>query len=132
LWLLLPDRRDVVAADAAYADHPEQPLGKTGLMYWTGIMGRSAAIPLRVDFLKNIAPPHFYSFAPNRLLSRSGDCGLAALRHFGASGVIGARRSSRTHFLLLVLMLIFAVRRYGRRLALDAIIVARWRFGAHL
>jgi hypothetical protein len=86
LWLLLPDRRDGVAADAAYADHPEQPLGKTGLMYWTGIMGRSAAIPARADFLKNIAPPHFYSFAPNRLPSRSADCGLAAPRHFGASG----------------------------------------------
>jgi len=51
-----------------------------------GSWGGSAAVPLRADFLNNIAPRHFYSFAPDRLLSRSADCGLAAPRHFGASG----------------------------------------------
>lgn len=118
-----------MAADAAYADHPEQPLAKTGLMYWTGIIGRSAAIPLRADFLKNVATPHFYWFAPNRLLSRSADCGLAAPRHFGASGRHRCAQILTDSFLLLVLMLIFAVHGYGRRLALEAIIVACWRFG---
>ena len=92
-----------------------KPVLRIGLGSWGG----SAAVPLRADFLNNIAPPHFYSFSVWLLLD------ILAPR-----GVIGARRSSRTHFLLLVLMLIFAVHRNGRRLALDAIVVARWRSGA--
>src|SRR5438309_8892354 len=54
LWKLPP----------AYTDHPEQPFGETGLAYWMGVMGRSAAIPLQADFVSNIVLPHFYLFAP--------------------------------------------------------------------
>jgi len=92
-------------------------------------MGDRSRFPLRSDFLKNIATPHFYWFAPNRLLSRSADCGLAGLRHFGASGRHRCGQILTDSFLLLVLMLICAVHAYGRRLAVEAIIVACGRFG---
>ena len=47
-----------------YTDHPNQPFGETGLAYWMGVMGKSAAIPLQADFVNNIVLPHFYVFAP--------------------------------------------------------------------
>ncbi len=34
-----------------YTDHPDQPFGDTGLAYWMGLMGKSAAIPLQADFV---------------------------------------------------------------------------------
>ena len=37
-----------------YTDHPEQPFGDTGLAYWIGVMGKSAAVPLQADFVNNI------------------------------------------------------------------------------
>ena len=130
LWKLPP----------AYTDHPEQPFGETGLAYWMGVMGKSAAIPLQADFVNNIVLPHFYLFAPIVY-------GLEVLTAVSLLlgifvriwGVIGALQVVNlwlglysapgewpwTYFFLLVLMLIFALHRYGRSLGLDAIIVAR-------
>jgi uncharacterized membrane protein YphA (DoxX/SURF4 family) len=132
LWKLPP----------AYTDHPEQPFGETGLAYWMGVMGRSAAIPAQADFVNNIVLPHFYLFAPMVY-------GLEVLTAVSLLlgifvrlwGVIGALQILNlwlglysapgewpwTYFFLLVLMLIFALHRYGRRLGFDAIILARSR-----
>jgi uncharacterized membrane protein YphA (DoxX/SURF4 family) len=123
-----------------YTDHPEQPFGETGLAYWMGVMGKSAAIPAQADFVNNIVLPHFYLFAPivyglEVLTAVSLLLGIF-VRFWG---VIGALQIVNlwlglysapgewpwTYFFLLVLMLIFALHRYGRRLGLDAIIVAR-------
>jgi len=130
LWKLPP----------SYTDHPEQPFGETGLAYWMGVMGKHAAIPLQADFVNNIVLPHFYLFAPIVY-------GLEVLTAVSLLlgifvrlwGVIGALQILNlwlglysapgewpwTYFFLLVLMLVFALHRYGRRLGLDAIIVAR-------
>jgi uncharacterized membrane protein YphA (DoxX/SURF4 family) len=123
-----------------YTDHPEQPFGETGLAYWMGVMGRSAAVPAQADFVNNIVLPHFYLFAPivyglEVLTAVSLLLGLFVRLW----GVIGALQILNlwlglysapgewpwTYFFLLVLMLIFALHRYGRRLGLDAIILAR-------
>ena len=123
-----------------YTDHPEQPFGETGLAYWMGVMGRSAAIPAQADFVNNIVLPHFYLFAPivyalEVLTAVSLLLGL----YVRLWGMIGALQILNlwlglysapgewpwTYFFLLLLMLIFALHRYGRRLGLDAIIVAR-------
>ena len=132
LWKLPP----------AYTDHPEQPFGETGLAYWMGVEGRSAAIPAQADFVNNIVLPHFYLFAP---IVYSLEVLTAVSLLLGIFvrlwGVIGALQILNlwlglysapgewpwTYFFLLVLMLIFALHRYGRRLGLDAIIVARAR-----
>ena len=53
LWKLPP----------AYTDHPEQPFGETGLAYWMGVTGKSAAIPLQADSSINRVA-EFYPFAP--------------------------------------------------------------------
>src|SRR4029077_13463153 len=47
-----------------YTDHPDQPFGATGLAYWMGLVGKSAAIPQQAEFVNNIVLPHFYVFAP--------------------------------------------------------------------
>jgi uncharacterized membrane protein YphA (DoxX/SURF4 family) len=130
LWKLPP----------TYTDHPEQPFGETGLAYWMGVMGKSAAIPAQADFVNNIVLPHFYLFAP---LVYAAEVLTAISLLLGVFvrlwGVIGALQILNlwlglysaqgewpwTYFFLLVLMLIFALHRYGRRLGLDAIIVAR-------
>src|SRR5207253_4524868 len=123
-----------------YTDHPEQPFGETGLAYWMGVMGRSAAIPAQADFVNNIVLPHFYLFAPivyalEVLTAVSLLLGL----YVRLWGMIGALQVLNlwlglysapgewpwTYFFLLVLMLIFALHRYGRRLGLDAIIASR-------
>src|SRR3984893_9471368 len=123
-----------------YTDHPKQPFGETGLAYWMGVMGKSAAIPAQADFVNNIVLPHFYLFAPivyglEVLTAVSLLLGLFVRLW----GVIGALQIINlwlglysapgewpwTYFFLLLLMLIFALHRYGRRLGLDAIILAR-------
>jgi uncharacterized membrane protein YphA (DoxX/SURF4 family) len=132
LWKLPP----------SYTDHPEQPFGETGLAYWMGLMGKHAAIPLQADFVNNIVLPHFYLFAPivyglEVLTAVSLILGIFVRLW----GVIGALQILNlwlglysapgewpwTYFFLLVLMLIFALHRYGRRLGFDAIILARSR-----
>src|SRR6516162_2969497 len=130
LWKLPP----------AYTDHPEQPFGETGLAYWMGVMGRSAAVPAQADFVNNVVLPHFYLFAP---IVYSIEVLTAVSLILGIFvrfwGIIGALQILNlwlglysapgewpwTYFFLLVLMLIFALHRYGRRLGLDAIILAR-------
>jgi len=130
LWKLPP----------SYTDHPDQPFGETGLAYWMGVMGKSAAIPAQADFVNNIVLPHFYLFAP---LVYALEVLTAISLLLGIFvrlwGIIGALQILNlwlglysaqgewpwTYFFLLVLMLIFALHRYGRRLGLDVIIVAR-------
>ena len=125
-----------------YTDHPNQPFGETGLAYWMGLMGKSAAIPLQADFVNNIVLPHFYVFAPivyslEVLTAVSLMLGVCV----GFWGFIGALQILNlwlglynaegewpwTYFFLLVLQLIFAVHHYGRSLGVDAIIIARSR-----
>jgi len=123
-----------------YTDHPDQPFGATGLAYWMGLMGKSAAIPQQAEFVNNIVLPHFYVFAP---VVYSLEVLTAVSLMLGIFvrlwGVIGALQILNlwlglyntagewpwTYFFLLVLQLIFAVHRYGRSLGLDAVIVAR-------
>lgn len=124
-----------------YTDHPDQPFGQTGLAYWMGLMGKSAAIPLQADFVNNIVLPHFYLFAPivyslEVLTAVSLMLGVFV----GFWGLIGALQILNlwlglynapgewpwTYFFLLVIQVIFAVHHYGRSLGLDALIVRRW------
>ncbi len=125
-----------------YTDHPDQAFGETGLAYWMGVMGKSAAIPLQADFVNNIVLPHFYVFAPvvyalEVLTAVSLILGIL-VRFWGLVGALqilnlwlGLYNADGewpwTYFFLLVLQLIFAVHRYGRSLGLDALIVARWK-----
>jgi uncharacterized membrane protein YphA (DoxX/SURF4 family) len=123
-----------------YTDHPDAPFGKTGLAYWVGVEGKSAAIALQADFVNHVFLPHFYLFAPiiyaaETLTAVSLILGL----YVRLWGLIGALQILNlwlglynawgewpwTYFFLLVLMLIFALRRYGRSLGLDAILVRR-------
>lgn len=125
-----------------YTDHPEQPFGATGLAYWMGLVGKSAAIPLQADFVNNIVLPHFYLFAP---LVYAAEVLTAVSLILGIFvrfwGLIGALQILNlwlglynaegewpwTYFFLLVIQLIFALHHYGRSLGLDALIVARWQ-----
>jgi uncharacterized membrane protein YphA (DoxX/SURF4 family) len=123
-----------------YTDHPDQPFGATGLAYWMGLMGKSAAIPQQAEFVNNIVLPHFYVFAPvvyslEVLTAVSLMLGIF-VRFWGVIGALqilnlwlglynAAGEWPWTYFFLLVLQLIFAVHRYGRSLGLDAVIVAR-------
>ena len=125
-----------------YTDHPDQPFGETGLAYWMGVMGKSAAIPQQADFVNNIVLPHFYVFAPavytlEVLTAVSLILGIF-VRFWGIIGALQIANLwlglynaegewSWTYFFLLVLQLIFAVHRYGRGLGVDAIITARSR-----
>ena len=122
-----------------YTDHPDQPFGATGLAYWMGVEGKSAAIPQQADFVNNIVLPHFYLFAPvvyslEVLTAVSLILGIF-IRFWGLIGALqilnlwlGLYNAEGewpwTYFFLLVLMLVFAVHRYGRSLGLDALIVA--------
>lgn len=132
LWKLPP----------SYTDHPEQPFGEAGLAYWITVMGKSAAVPLQADFVNNIVLPHFYLFAPIVYLVEvltAVSLILGTLVRVWA--VIGALRivnlwlglysapgeSPWTYFFLLVLMLIFALHRFGRSLGLDAVVIVRSR-----
>jgi uncharacterized membrane protein YphA (DoxX/SURF4 family) len=123
-----------------YTDHPDQPFGDTGLAYWMGLLGKSAAIPLQADFVNNIVLPHFYVFAPivyvaELLTAVSLILGLF-VRLWGLIGALqilnlwlGLYNAEGewpwTYFFLLVLQLIFALHRYGRSLGLDALIAKR-------
>jgi uncharacterized membrane protein YphA (DoxX/SURF4 family) len=123
-----------------YTDHPDQPFGDTGLAYWMGLLGKSAAIPLQADFVNNIVLPHFYVFAP---IVYAAEVLTAVSLILGVFvrlwGLIGALQILNlwlglynaegewpwTYFFLLVLQLIFALHRYGRSLGLDALIAKR-------
>ena len=127
-----------------YTDNPSDPLN-SGLHFWMTREGQSAAIPLQADFVNHIVLPHFYLFAPvvyalEVLTAVSLILGLF-VRLWGFIGALqvlnlwlGLYNAEGewpwTYFFLLVLMLIFALHRYGRRLGLDAIILARATGGA--
>jgi uncharacterized membrane protein YphA (DoxX/SURF4 family) len=137
LWKLPP----------TYTDHPEQPFGETGLAYWMTLMGKHAAVALQADFVNNIVLPHFYLFAPIVYLLEVLTAVSLILGIFVRFwSLVGALQILNlwlglysapgewpwTYFFLLVLMLIFALHRYGRSLGLDAIIVARSRIRSTL
>src|SRR3984893_14891238 len=123
-----------------YTDHPDQPFGTTGLAYWMGLMGKSAAIPQQAEFVNNVVLPHFYVFAPvvyslEVLTAVSLMLGIF-VRFWGVIGALqilnlwlglynAAGEWPWTYFFLLVLQLIFAAHRYGRSLGVEAVIVAR-------
>jgi len=125
-----------------YTDHPDQPFGATGLAYWMGLLGKSAAVPLQADFVNNIVLPHFYVFAPMVYAAEVLTAVSLILGVFVRLwGLIGALQILNlwlglynaegewpwTYFFLLVLQLIFALHRYGRSLGLDALIAKRSR-----
>ena len=105
-------------------------------------MGKSAAVPLQADFVNNIVLPHFYLFAPIvYLLELLTAVSLILGIFVRLWALIGALQIVNlglglysapgewpwTYFFLLVLMLIFALHRYGRSLGLDAVVVVRSR-----
>src|SRR6201982_105050 len=122
-----------------YTDNPADPLN-SGLHYWMTREGQSAAIPLQADFVNHIVLPHFYLFAPivyglEVLTAVSLMLGLF-VRLWGVIGALqvlnlwlGLYNAEGewpwTYFFLLVLMVIFALHRYGRSLGLDAILLQR-------
>jgi uncharacterized membrane protein YphA (DoxX/SURF4 family) len=123
-----------------YTLTPDQPFGTTGLAYWMGLLGKSAAIPLQADFVNNIVLPHFYVFAPivyaAELLTAVSLILGVFVRLWGLIGALqilnlwlGLYNAEGewpwTYFFLLVLQLIFALHRYGRSLGLDALIAKR-------
>jgi hypothetical protein len=95
---------------------PVSPIG------WR-VIGRSAAVTLRADFLNNIVVPHFCSSAPivygldvltavSLLLGILSASGASILNLWlGLHGASG--EWLWTYFFLLVLMQIFAMHRYG-------------------
>jgi hypothetical protein len=122
-----------------YTDNPSDPLN-SGLHYWMMREGQSAAISLQADFVNHIVLPHFYLFAPivyalEVLTAVSLILGI----YVRVWAVIGALQVLNlwlglynaegewpwTYFFLLVLMVIFALHRYGKSLGLDALILAR-------
>jgi hypothetical protein len=122
-----------------YTDNPSDPLN-SGLHYWMMQEGQGAAIRLQADFVNHIVLPHFYLFAPivytlEVLTATSLILGI----YVRVWGLIGALQILNlwlglyntpgewpwTYFFLLLLMLTFALHRYGRSLGLDAIIAAR-------
>jgi uncharacterized membrane protein YphA (DoxX/SURF4 family) len=122
-----------------YTDNPSDPVN-SGLHFWMMREGQSASIPLLADFVNHIVLPHFYFFAPIVY-------GLEVLTAVALIlgifvrlwGIIGALQVLNlwlglynaegewpwTYFFLLVLMVIFALHRYGRSLGVDALIVER-------
>jgi hypothetical protein len=122
-----------------YTDNPSDPLN-SGLHYWMTREGQSAAIPLQADFVNHVVLPNFYLFAPivytlEVLTAVSLILGVF-VRLWGWIGALqvvnlwlGLYNAEGewpwTYFFLLVLMMIFALHRYGRSLGLDAIILER-------
>ena len=122
-----------------YTDNPSDPLN-SGLHYWMTREGQSAAIPLLGDFVNHIVLPNFYFFAPivytlEVLTAVSLILGVF-VRLWGWIGALqvlnlwlGLYNADGewpwTYFFLLVLMVVFALHRYGRSLGLDAIILER-------
>ena len=126
-----------------YTDNPSDPLN-SGLHFWMMREGQSAAISLQADFVNHIVLPHFYLFAPivyalEVLTAVSLILGIF-VRLWGVIGALqvlnlwlGLYNAEGewpwTYFFLLVLMVIFALHRYGRRLGLDAIVLERTATG---
>ena len=123
-----------------YTDHPDQPFGETGLAYWMGVMGKSAAIPQQADFVNNIVLPHFYLFAPVvyslELLTAVSLMLGVFVRLFGFFGMLqivnlwlglysAPGEWPWTYFFLVLLQLMFVVHCYGRALGVDALTHAR-------
>ena len=126
-----------------YTDNPGDPIN-SGLHYWMTREGQSAAIQLQADFVNHVVLTNFYFFAPivytlEVLTAVSLILGIF-VRLWGVIGALqvlnlwlGLYNAEGewpwTYFFLLVLMVIFALHRYGRSLGLDAIILERTASG---
>jgi uncharacterized membrane protein YphA (DoxX/SURF4 family) len=122
-----------------YTDQPSHPMD-SGLAYWITEMGKAAWIPLQADFVNNIVLPHFYLFAP-MVYGLEVLTGVSLMLGIFVRfwSVIGALQIVNiwlglydapgewpwTYFFLIVLQVMFALDQYGRRLGIDALIVAR-------
>jgi len=122
-----------------YTDNPSDPLN-SGLHYWMTREGQSAAIPLQAAFVNHIVLPNFHLFAPivyglEVLTAVSLILGVF-VRLWGWIGALqvlnlwlGLYNADGewpwTYFFLLVLMVTFALHRYGTSLGLDAIMLER-------
>jgi uncharacterized membrane protein YphA (DoxX/SURF4 family) len=122
-----------------YTDNPSDPLN-SGLHYWIVREGQSAAIPLQAAFVNHIVLPHFNLFAPvvyglEVLTAVSLILGIF-VRLWGWIGALqvlnlwlGLYNADGewpwTYFFLLVVMVIFALHRYGRSLGVDALFLER-------
>jgi uncharacterized membrane protein YphA (DoxX/SURF4 family) len=122
-----------------YTDNPSDPTN-SGLHYWMMQEAQGASIPLQADFVNHIVLPNFYFFAPivyglEVLTAVSLILGIF-VRLWGWIGALqvlnlwlGLYNAQGewpwTYFFLLVLMVIFALHRYGRSLGLDAIVRER-------
>ena len=104
--------------------------------------GQIGAVPLQADFVNNIVLPHFYLFAPIIYLVEVLTAVSLILGIFvGLWAMIGAFQIVNlwlglysapgewpwTYLFLLVLMLIFALHRYGRSLGFEAVVTVRLR-----
>ena len=122
-----------------YTDNPSDPLN-SGLHFWMTREGQSAAISLQADFVNHIVLPNFYLFAPIVYALEVLTAVSLILGVFVRLwGVIGALQVLNlwlglynaegewpwTYFFLLVLMVIFALHRYGRSLGIDALMLER-------
>jgi uncharacterized membrane protein YphA (DoxX/SURF4 family) len=122
-----------------YTDNPSDPTN-SGLHYWMMQEGQGAAFQWQADFVNHLVLPNFYFFAPivyglEVLTAISLILGLF-VRLWGWIGALqvlnlwlGLYNAQGewpwTYFFLLVLMVIFALHRYGRSLGLDAILRER-------
>jgi uncharacterized membrane protein YphA (DoxX/SURF4 family) len=122
-----------------YTDNPSDPTN-SGLHYWMMQEAQGASIPLQADFVNHIVLPNFHFFAPivyglEVLTAVSLILGIfvrlwawiGALQVLNLwLGLYNAQGEwPWTYFFLLVLMVIFALHRYGRSLGLDAIVRER-------
>jgi uncharacterized membrane protein YphA (DoxX/SURF4 family) len=118
--------------------YTDQPDGSGGLRYWMGEMAKWASTGLQQHFVKDVALPHFYFFAPQVYL---GEVLVALTLMLGLFSRLGAfvgalmainlwlglyRSPSEwpwTYFFLIVVQIMFLVQRPGRSLGLDAILL---------
>jgi uncharacterized membrane protein YphA (DoxX/SURF4 family) len=116
------------------------PPNYDGLAYWMEQMTKHAAIPLQAEFVQQIVLPHLHLFAPIVYAAEVLTAVSLILGLFvRVWGLIGAAQILNlwfglysapgewpwTYFFLFVLMLVFALHRYGRSLGLDALLIGR-------
>jgi uncharacterized membrane protein YphA (DoxX/SURF4 family) len=118
--------------------YTDQPDGSGGLRYWMGEMAKWASTGLQQHFVKDVALPHFYFFAPQVYLGEVLVAVTLILGLFSRLGAfvgalmainlwLGLYRSPSewpwTYFFLIVVQIMFLVQRPGRSLGLDAILL---------
>jgi uncharacterized membrane protein YphA (DoxX/SURF4 family) len=125
LWKLPP----------TYTDNPD---GSGGLRYWMDEMTKWASTGLQRHFVKDVALPHFYLFAPQVYFSEVLVAVTLILGLFSRLGAfigalmainlwLGLYRSPAewpwTYFFLIIVQIALLLQRPGRSLGLDAILL---------